>query len=82
LEFTQDDKPTLRHLIKEGCKRFGHKEKYRTAKIYNKNGILLSDDDVSFIKADDVLYVALEGKSAQESNEILFNCEKLSNTMY
>ena len=62
MEFSAEEKPALKYLLKESCKRFNCKEKSRIAKIYNKKGIELLSDDVQFIKADDVLYLALDGK--------------------
>jgi len=38
------------------------KDKAACAVLYNKKGIQLFDDDVSFIKANDTLYIALDGK--------------------
>jgi len=62
MEFSAEEKPSLKYLLKESCKRFNRKEQNRVAKIYNKKGIELLSDDVQFIKADDVLYLALDGK--------------------
>jgi hypothetical protein len=62
MDFNNDDKPSLRNIIKQTCKRFNQKEKAAGAILYNKNGIQLLDEDVDFIKADDVLYIALDGK--------------------
>lgn len=62
MEFSNDCKPTLKHIKKESCKRFGQKDKYNICIVYNKDGIQLFDEDIDFIKADDVLYLALDGK--------------------
>ena len=62
MEFSTEEKPSLKYLLKESCKRFNRKESARICKIYNKKGIELLTEDVQFIKADDVLYIALDGK--------------------
>lgn len=62
MDFSPEDKPTLKQVIKETCKRFGAKEKAGCAVLYNKSGIKLFDEDIDFIKADDILYIALDGK--------------------
>ena len=62
MDFSNEDKPSLRQIIKDTCKRFGCKEKVSSSVLYNKQGIQLFDEDIDFIKADDVLYIALDGK--------------------
>ena len=52
----------MKSLLKDCCKRFNCKEKNRVAKLYNKSGIEILEDDVQFIKADDILYLAIDGK--------------------
>jgi len=39
MDFSNEDKPKLREIIKLTCKRFGCKEKAACAILYNKNGI-------------------------------------------
>ena len=65
MEFSDQDPPSLKVLLKDCCKRFGWKEKNRVAKLYNKSGIEILEDDVQFIKADDILYLAIDGKCSQ-----------------
>lgn len=36
-----NDSMSIVELLKTACKRFGHKENYKIAKLYNKNGISL-----------------------------------------
>ena len=48
--------------MKEACKKFGHKENYKQAKLYNKNGISLFQDDLMLLNDGDILYLALKGK--------------------
>ena len=62
MEYSEHERPSLRHIIKWVCKRFGCKEKAACAVLYSKGGIKLFDEDANFIKADDVLYIALDGK--------------------
>jgi hypothetical protein len=38
------------------------KESYKIAKLYNKNGIQLFQDDLVLLNDGDVLYAALKGK--------------------
>jgi serine/threonine protein kinase len=52
----------LKNIIKECIKKF-NKGSSKTAKVYNKNGILLFEEDVNLLCAGDVLYIALEGES-------------------
>lgn len=46
MEFSTEEKPSLKYLLKESCKRFNQKDKSRVAKVYNKKGIELLTDDV------------------------------------
>ena len=70
MEFSTEEKPSLKYLLKESCKRFNQKEKARLCKIYNKKGIELLAEDVQFIKADDVLYLAIDGKCSSGLPEV------------
>jgi len=38
MEYNEDNM-VMKVIQKESCKRFGVKEKYKKAKLYNKNGI-------------------------------------------
>jgi len=38
------------------------KEKVRSARLFNKNGLEIMDEDVQFIKGGDVFYIALDGE--------------------
>jgi hypothetical protein len=62
MEFSPGEKPELKYLLKESCKRFNAKDRSRVAKVYNRYGIELLADDVQCVKADDVLYLALDGE--------------------
>jgi len=63
MDFSEDEKPSLKEIVKVTCKKFGCKEKAGCSIIYNKSGIKLFDEDANFIKVDDVLYIALDGES-------------------
>ena len=39
VDFSDDDRPTLRQIIKSTVKRFGCKEKVGSSILYNKQGI-------------------------------------------
>lgn len=41
------------------------------AKLYNKSGIEILEDDVQFIKADDILYLAIDGKSTDLDRNLI-----------
>jgi hypothetical protein len=60
LELT--DGLTLKSVIKQGMKKLASKEGYNNAKIYNKNGVMLFENDFSLISNNDVLYLAPRGK--------------------
>ena len=70
MEFSDQDPPSLKGLLKDCCKRFGCKEKSRVAKLYNKSGIEILEDDVQFIKADDILYLAIDGKCSHQRSKL------------
>lgn len=43
------------------CKQLGCKESYKSAKLYNKNGIQLFKDDIILLAGGDILYLAARG---------------------
>jgi hypothetical protein len=53
---------SLKDIIKAACKKLGNGADYHRAKMYNKDGILLLDDDVKLIAQGDILYCALKGE--------------------
>jgi ribosomal protein S24E len=53
----------LKLVIKMACKKFGSKESTSHAKIYNKNGVKLFENDFSLITHGEILYLANKGKS-------------------
>jgi len=56
-----NDSLTLRQVVKQSCKKFGGDDK--RAKIYNKSGVLLFEEDFNLIAPNDILYVALGGEN-------------------
>lgn len=61
-------------LLREACKKFGNKESFKIAKIFNKNGVQLFQDDLMLLNPGDVLYLAMKGThqtNASDSNDIL-----------
>ncbi len=50
-------------MLKQVCKKLGVKDNYKHAKLYNKNGIQLFQDDLMLLNGGDILYIALKGKS-------------------
>lgn len=50
-------------MLKSACKKFGFKDNYKIAKLYNKNGIQLFQDDLVLLNHEDVCYIALKGKN-------------------
>ena len=51
----------LSELLKEACKKFGCKENYKIAKLYNKNGIQLFNEDLVLLTNGDIVYLAVKG---------------------
>jgi len=39
MDFSEHERPPLRNILKETCKKFGMKEKVACAVLYSKNGI-------------------------------------------
>jgi hypothetical protein len=56
-------KDTIAGLIKEVCTKFNQKEKQKKAVLYSRTGLIMSDDDIQFMKGDDVYYIALDGEN-------------------
>jgi hypothetical protein len=48
-------------MLKILCKKFGCKENYKIAKIYNKSGLQLFNDDIMLLGGGDILYLAIKG---------------------
>ena len=63
---------TLKDMCKDGCKKFGTRDYYKNAKIYNKNGVLLFESDIGMIAPGDILYIACEGKYICDINYLNF----------
>jgi len=55
------DSMNLSDMLKSLCKKFGYKENYKIAKLYNKSGIQLFQDDLMLLNDGDILYLALKG---------------------
>lgn len=55
------DSMNLSDMLKSLCKKFGSKENYKIAKLYNKSGIQLFQDDLMLLNDGDILYLALKG---------------------
>ena len=51
----------LSELLKIVCKKFGCKENYKIAKLYNKSGLPLFNDDIMLLGGGDFLYLAIKG---------------------
>lgn len=41
---------------------FNQKDKYKQARLYNKTGLEILDEDVQFIKSNDIFYVAFDAE--------------------
>jgi len=59
---------SLTHILKVGCKQFGCKDNYKIAKLYNKNGIQLFNDDIILLAGGDMLYLGSKGKECSDSS--------------
>jgi MAP/microtubule affinity-regulating kinase len=57
--------------MKTACKKFGNKESYKQAKLFNKNGIQLFQDDLMLLNPGDILYLAIKGNYFQRKVLIL-----------
>jgi hypothetical protein len=66
VEFYEDIK--LRDILKQACKEMKNKDAYRQAKLYNRKGLQIQEDDVSYINPGEILYIALNGKLAADSH--------------
>jgi len=53
---------TFKDVMKEACRKLGSKDNYHTAKLYNKDGILILETDFNLIASGDILYIALKGE--------------------
>ena len=51
----------LTEVLKEACKKFGSKENFKIAKLYNKNGIQLFNEDLVLLSNGDIVYLAVKG---------------------
>tara|TARA_B110000503_G_C7065577_1_gene378601 strand:+ start:215 stop:442 length:228 start_codon:yes stop_codon:yes gene_type:complete len=62
LKIEQFSNLTLKDVTKQACDKFGERNQYKQAKIYNKNGVLIFESDYNLIATSDILYIALKGK--------------------
>lgn len=53
---------TLKSVIKQAVKKLAANVNYNQAKIYNKNGVMLFENDFTLIANGDILYLAPRGK--------------------
>lgn len=53
---------SLKSVIKAGIKKLSSKDGNNSAKIYNKNGVMLFENDFGLIANGDVLYLAPRGE--------------------
>jgi hypothetical protein len=61
VEFYEDI--TFKQILKDACTQLKNKDKYKTAKFYNRQGLEMQDDDVEYMKGGDIYYLALNGNS-------------------
>jgi hypothetical protein len=54
-----NDKLNYKNLMRSAIKKFGGNHNYNNAKIYNKKGVLLFEEDLCLVAPNDVLYIAL-----------------------
>ena len=60
LELT--DGLNLKSVIKQAMKKLAKNDNYSVAKLYNKNGVMLFENDFSLIGHGDIVYLAPKGK--------------------
>lgn len=53
---------TLKEVLRAASKKFKTSDSSKNAKIYNKNGVKLFDNDFNLIANEDILYFAPKGK--------------------
>ena len=51
-----------KHVLKEAIKKFGYGST-KSAKLYNKSGVMLFEEDFNLVAPNDVLYIALNGEA-------------------
>lgn len=56
----------MEYLLKVACKKFGSKESYKIAKLFNKSGIQFFHDDIQLLGPGDIIYLSLKGKWSWE----------------
>ena len=52
----------MKNIISKCMKTF-NKGSSKAAKIYNKNGVMLFEEDLNLMTKDDILYIALDGET-------------------
>lgn len=53
---------TLKSVIKQSMKKLAKNDNYSVAKLYNKNGVMLFENDFSLIGHGDIVYLAPKGE--------------------
>lgn len=53
---------TLKQVVKTANKKFNKPESAPPSKLYNKNGVLLFENDFSLIQSGEILYIGLKGE--------------------
>jgi len=68
LDLEDRNNQQLEDILKQACRFFGQKEKQRTSKLYNRNGLQILEEDVQFLKHNDIFYLALDGEDFNNLN--------------
>jgi serine/threonine protein kinase len=68
LDLEDRNNQQLEDILKQSCRFFGQKEKQRTSKLYNRNGLQILEEDVQFLKHNDIFYLALDGEDFNNLN--------------
>lgn len=53
---------TYKHVIRTAIKKFGAGSE-KNAKLYNKQGVVLFEEDFNLVAPKDILYIALNGEN-------------------
>lgn len=57
-----EDGMGFKHLVKTAFKKFSLKDDYHKAKVFNKDGVMLLENDISFLSSGEILYLSPKGK--------------------
>ena len=54
---------TLKHVVGKANKKFNKSDNSAPSKLYNKNGVIIFEDDFNMIQSGEILYIAIRGEA-------------------